>query len=87
MSDRATRLRADLLKVESQLEKANTALDEILESQMSEYEFENADSDQRVKLQNIEALKRTISYLETKREKIYNRLEGRGHVQALRLRR
>ena len=87
MSDRATRLRADLVKVESQLEEANTSLDEILESQMSEYEFENSDSDQRVRLQNIEAIERTIAKLENKREKIYNRLEGRGHVQALRLRR
>jgi DUF438 domain-containing protein len=87
MSTRLSRWQADLEKVETQLTNANTALEEILESQMNDYEFENSDSRQRVKLQNIETLKKVISYLETKREKLYSKIEGRGHTQALRLRR
>jgi hypothetical protein len=87
MSTRTLRAQADLEKVETQLVKANTALEEILEAQMSDYEFENSDSRQKVRLQNIESLKRTIEYLENKREKLYSKVEGRGHTQALRLRR
>ena len=87
MSTRLSRQQADLEKVEAQLLKANTALEEILGSQMNDYEFENADSRQKVRLQNIESLKRTIEYLENKREKLYSKIEGRGHTQALRLRR
>ena len=87
MSTRASRLQADLEKTETQLTNANTALEEILASQINDYEFENADSRQKVRNQNIESLKRIIEYLEKKRDRIYSKLEGRGHTQALRLRR
>lgn len=87
MATRLERFQADLVKTENLLEKANITLESLVESEMEDYEIENADSRQKVRLQKISNLQKLITYLENKREKLYNKINGNGYAQSLRLRR
>ena len=81
------RLQADLVNIESQLSKANTALANIIESELSSYDIENMETRQKAQNIKIDKLQKLISYLENKREKIYRTLSGGVGCVSMRLRR
>lgn len=81
------RLQSDLSNVEAQLVKANAALSDILDSQLESYDLENMDTRQKAINLKIDKLEKLISFLEQKREKIYNLLNGTVRCVSTRLRR
>jgi hypothetical protein len=81
------RLQSDLENVESQLTKANSALSDILDSQLESYDLENMDTRQKAINLKIDKLEKLIESLERKREKIYGLLNGTIRCVSSRLRR
>jgi len=87
MSAIAERIQARIVQKEAQLVAANTALNDILESQLENYDLENMETRQKAQNLRINQLQSLISKLESDIEKEYSKLNGEVHCSYMRLRR
>lgn len=87
MATKVERQILDLANTEALLVKANTALSDILDSQLENYDIENMDTRQRATNLKIKELENMISSLERKRDKLYESINGVRRTVSLRNRR
>jgi hypothetical protein len=74
-------LQADLVRINSQLEKAYESFDRALEAMdVEEYRFNSGEGSQQTKQYDIKKINVLIESLESRRDKIVRKLEGRGLV-------
>lgn len=72
---------ADLERINSQLEKAYASYDRALEAMdVEEYRFNSGEGSQQTKQYDIKKINALIDDLESKRDRIIRKLEGRGLV-------
>jgi len=75
-----TRLQAELTTVEAQISAANTTMTSIVGKEIESYRLDTGEGSQQTKRLDIEKLERLISKLESKAERLRQRLAGAGVV-------